>query len=293
MKMLVAVTAMVAVLALPACAQRGGGHGGGGFSGHGASVGHAGVSGGMRSGGGSRPGGFSGSGVHAVNGRFYARPGYAGRAYAGQGYAGFPPRAGYLNNRGPRLPYRPPYRGGHGLGVYGVGGYPYGYPYVNPYLLGYPDAFDDEGYDNGYDAAPYADYGQQGYADDGQGPDSPYGPGYGPGSTPGYGGAPAPYPNQGMQPGQGYGPGYGSRSGRVPYTGSGVTSHPANETAVTVIFKDGRPAEQIHNYMLTSSTLTVLDGRYRQIPLDEIDREATVAMNRAEGVDFTFPNGGQ
>jgi len=41
--------------------------------------------------------------------------------------------------------------------------------------------------------------------------------------------------------------------------------------------------------MLTSTTLTVLDGRYQQIPVDRIDIAATQAANRADGVNFAVP----
>jgi hypothetical protein len=56
-----------------------------------------------------------------------------------------------------------------------------------------------------------------------------------------------------------------------------------------VIFRNGRAPEQIHNYLLTRTTLTVLDQPYRQIPLDQIDIAATVETNRKAGVDFSVP----
>jgi hypothetical protein len=70
---------------------------------------------------------------------------------------------------------------------------------------------------------------------------------------------------------------------------SGAVNPPAPEQAVTVIFKDGRPSEQIHNYLLTSTTLTVLDPKYRVIPLDQINLAATEATNQADGIDFRVP----
>jgi hypothetical protein len=60
---------------------------------------------------------------------------------------------------------------------------------------------------------------------------------------------------------------------------------------VTLVFKDGRPAEQIHNYMLTRTTLYVQDERRREIPVDELDLAATVKANKAAGVDFQVPGG--
>lgn len=56
-----------------------------------------------------------------------------------------------------------------------------------------------------------------------------------------------------------------------------------------MIFKDGRPPEKIHNYMLTANTLTVLDEQYQQIPVNQIDVTATDAANRAQGLHFQVP----
>jgi len=68
-----------------------------------------------------------------------------------------------------------------------------------------------------------------------------------------------------------------------------LPAQPAEETAVTLIFRNGRAPEQIHNYLLTPTTLTILDQPYRQIPLDQIDIAATVEKNREAGVDFRIP----
>jgi hypothetical protein len=77
---------------------------------------------------------------------------------------------------------------------------------------------------------------------------------------------------------------------RMSYTGPRDPVNPQlPEQAVTVIFKDGRPSEQIHNYLLTSTTLTVLDHKYREIPLDQINVAATQATNQADGIDFRVP----
>ena len=70
---------------------------------------------------------------------------------------------------------------------------------------------------------------------------------------------------------------------------SAQSAAPQNENAVTVVFKDGRPAEQIHNYALTRSTLFVLDEHHRDIPVDEIDLDATRKVNRDAGVEFQLP----
>jgi hypothetical protein len=68
---------------------------------------------------------------------------------------------------------------------------------------------------------------------------------------------------------------------------------PAAEDAVTLVFKDGRPSEQIRNYMLTRTTLYVQGERLREIAVADLDLAATEKVNREAGVDFRLPNGGQ
>jgi hypothetical protein len=65
---------------------------------------------------------------------------------------------------------------------------------------------------------------------------------------------------------------------------------PAPDTAVTLIFKDGRPSEQIHNYMLTRTTLYVQGQHLRQIPVDQLDLDATSKVNMDAGIDFRLPS---
>jgi hypothetical protein len=65
---------------------------------------------------------------------------------------------------------------------------------------------------------------------------------------------------------------------------------PTREEAVTLIFKDGRPPEQIHNYLLTRTTLFVGDQGRRAIPTDQLDLVATAKVNQDAGVDFQLPN---
>lgn len=62
------------------------------------------------------------------------------------------------------------------------------------------------------------------------------------------------------------------------------------QPATTLVFRDGRPPAQVRNYALTGSTLYALDGETRQeIPLSLLNVPATVAANRAAGVDFALP----
>ncbi len=148
-------------------------------------------------------------------------------------------------------------------------------------MLNYPGYY---GYDNSdYDSyqTPYAGYG---------GPVSP-GDAYGNSMQP-YSGsvgdrAPYNYGNGGdySSPAVEYPP-----NARTPYTGSVEASNSAtSQQAVTLVFNDGRPSEQIHNYLITSTTLTVLDQKYREIPLDQINLAATQQSNRTDGIDFRVP----
>jgi hypothetical protein len=164
--------------------------------------------------------------------------------------------------------YRPVYGGGY---VYPY--YPY-YPgfyagpiftgYADPWLFG-PDTYGDSGGYGDYganDPAPYRDYGAQ--------PSQPYPQEY-------YEGEPA-------AAGQAF------DRGSTPGAQNDVSGTAAlTSSAVTVIFNDGRPPEQIHNYLLTANSLTVLDSQYRQIPLTQIDVAATEQANRAAGVNFHVP----
>jgi len=65
---------------------------------------------------------------------------------------------------------------------------------------------------------------------------------------------------------------------------------PAEEEAVTLVFKDGRPSEQIHNYMLTRTMLYVRDQHRRDIPVAQLDLAATQKANQDNGVEFALPS---
>jgi hypothetical protein len=162
---------------------------------------------------------------------------------------------GYVYPYYPYYPYYPFYTGPIFTG------------YVDPWLFA-PDSYDDSaqyGNNGGYVPSPYRDYGTQ--------PSQPYPEEY-------YEGDPA-------AAGQAFG--RGASSSMAQSGENGVSAAPAPAGALTVIFNDGRPPEQIHNFLLTPGTLTVLDAQYRQIPLAQIDVEATRQANRAAGVDFRVP----
>jgi hypothetical protein len=77
---------------------------------------------------------------------------------------------------------------------------------------------------------------------------------------------------------------------RPAYQGQGDNAPVGAQPATTLIFKDGRPPVQVHNYALTANTLYALDGDSRkEIPLSLLNVQATVEANRAAGVDFALP----
>jgi len=78
---------------------------------------------------------------------------------------------------------------------------------------------------------------------------------------------------------------------RPPYQPQPVEAPTRPEPATTLVFNDGRPSMEVHNYALTGSKLYALDGETRQeIPLSALDLPATIAANRKTGVDFALPS---
>lgn len=258
MRRLAAVAVVILGLTLPACAQRGAAHGG--FSG-----GHAGgfSSGGFHS-------GFSAPAPSHFSGGFSSFSG---------AHSGYPASGSACATYTPRFSGGPSYRTPYNRSGFGANRTPYGGPdgrgrrvhisrngswlsyivpaYVGPwYGYGYPDT----GYYDDADAAAPAQ---------------------------------ASAPQYDVQPGEEEAarePYYPS-AGSYPPGGTYPQATPANEDAVTLVFKDGRPAEQIHNYALTRTTLFVLDDHRRDIPVDEIDLETTAKVNREAGIEFQLPAG--
>lgn len=187
-------------------------------------------------------------------------------------------RVPYRGSFEPRRPYRPGY-GDHGRhrdrdrgrrGWY-AGSYGYGYP---GYLYSYPYAINSGFYD--WDDSEDSGYGSDGSASQGYAEAVP---------NPGYDGGTE--PTQGQTYSQA--PAADARMPRPAYAGMS-TSAPEPEQAITVIFKNGRAPETIHNYLMNSRTLTDLDQQhYEQIPLNQIDIAATEQTNRARGLVFQVP----
>jgi len=145
-------------------------------------------------------------------------------------------------------------------------------PYISFYSAGYPYAYGPSVWP-GY---PFAsDYGDD-YGDDSQYAQNPQ---YADNGSYDNGG----YDTQPPQQWPAYGP-YAPSAGA-----SRSVSASGEDRAVTLIFKDGRPAEQIHNYVLTKNSIFVGDARGVTIPLDQIDLSATEKANRESGVDFHVP----
>ena len=276
MRSLAAIALMAAGFAIPVCAQHSGGHGsfsghagGGGFAGHAGSVGRGAPV--IHGSGPARPAPFRPSAPRNAGGiRPSApvsnfRPHPPGSPIGRRRYPG----GDHDRDDGYRRAYRSPYS-------YGLG-YPY-YGYM-PWLGGYDPYFWGMGSSDNSDSsntqAASGDSGgqyQNGQGSQDQGADNGQYPG-------GYGPPPDPY----------------ARAPRSPYeppASERLTPSPAGlaaEEAVTLVFKDGRPSEQIHNYVLTRTTLFVQDQNRRNIPVEQLDVAATEKTNRDAGVDFEVP----
>ncbi|AXC10821.1 hypothetical protein ACPOL_1475 [Acidisarcina polymorpha] len=99
-----------------------------------------------------------------------------------------------------------------------------------------------------------------------------------------------------MPPGPGYDQqGYAPMPPRPEYQPQpSSSSEPPAQPEVTLLFKDGRPPQQVQNYALTQTTLYVFDGaKRREIPLEQLDLEGTEKTNRDAGIDFQVPTEGQ
>jgi hypothetical protein len=289
-------------LALPAYAQHGGGHGG-------ATSGH---SGGSARGGAISHGGSTGRGGFSTHVR---PPSYSGMVGIQQPSSFSPPGRFPLPGRleppsrsgaglpdrghdfsGGRYPNRPSYPGRHRHrdrygdhdrdrrhgGRWAGGGFGYGYPYA----YAYPYVVDPGFYD----------WGPSDYSENEQGADA-----NGPSDQPPAYPAEPPYAGSGDVP-DGQQQGYAQPSASIapaqrqeyhfapsPPAGERSTAFSTRES-LTVIFKSGRPPVRIENYMLSSASLTNLDGgHFEKIPLDQIDVAATEQANRSRGIDFQVP----
>lgn len=253
MKHLAGLALAVVVVATPLYAQRGGG--GGGARGGGFS-GHSSPA--MRS---SAPA-FHGS--SAPVGQYHYSGGQLSNGSRPSGFSPIAQRPSFYNRRpgypGPNR-YRRPYAPYYGIGI------PYGVPVTGWDGSDYPGYFDSTGYDPSTGQPDDSGNSIDGYAQQAtdQGPPPPYQeqpPAEQPSAEP----QPAPAP---------------------------PAAAPENEDAVTLVFKDGRPPEQIHNYALTRTTLYVRDQHRRDIPVDQLDLAATQKVNHDAGIDFHVPGAAQ
>jgi hypothetical protein len=76
----------------------------------------------------------------------------------------------------------------------------------------------------------------------------------------------------------------------TPYRPTYAGREPDPQPATTLVFNDGKPPVQVHNYAVIGDTLYGLDTEARQeIPLADLNLPATIAINRKAGVDFSLP----
>jgi len=148
---------------------------------------------------------------------------------------------------------------------YGASQYRRPYPSRNRYGVPYLGA--------AWIAPGYLDLGYLGYPDTTTDDDSQAAPNYPTGYD-----NPPPYPEQLAPP-------YLSYTQAPPAPPAALP----DEDAVTLIFKDGRPPEQIHNYAMTRTMLYVRDKNHRDIPIAQLDLDATQKVNHDAGVDFQLP----
>jgi hypothetical protein len=187
---------------------------------------------------------------------------------------------------------RPRYNGYHGGARTGYYRGPiWGNAWLGAGYLGYP----------GYGFGDYGDVDASG-DDDSAAAAPSYDPNYGPAGPPpdysvaGTGGYAAGSPPPGYAVGyaapsaQGYRPAYQSGSAAATVV---PVAPAADEDTVTLVFKDGRPPEHIHNYAMTRTTLYVQDEHHQEIPMNELDLPATEKANREVGVSFEVPQGAQ
>lgn len=80
-----------------------------------------------------------------------------------------------------------------------------------------------------------------------------------------------------------------ARPARMPYIGPGPDRQYNQPQPVTVVFNNGQPPALVYNYVLTPTTLYVLDGYRYAVPLNVVDVPATDRVNRMAGVDFHLP----
>ena len=166
--------------------------------------------------------------------------------------------ANRYGNRDHRSPYRSPYRSEYAFPFWPG----YGAGYASWLGLGYwndPDT-GDYGYDDSQ-AQPYYGPSYDGY--------DPQADQFQPPEPPSYESQPRPY--------------YQQSSAASP------SPAPPTQSAVVLVFKDGRPSEQIHNYLLSRDTISIWDQHPREIPISQLDLEATEKANRDAGVDFKLP----
>jgi len=281
MKRSTAIALLLSGLALPAFAQHGGGHGG--FSGHAGAASpsfHSGFSA-------SRPSAPAFASRPAA-----MRPGYTAgmrpstpMRYGAQSlHYGANPGYGINGGRGVQDGHRPPYRRPDRGGIIyespyaRVGNYYGGYPYgLGFYGDDWGDSYDTSDSGNYQDTPYYGPDQYNGFDPQAQGQAYPQGQPQAWPPDPGSG------PDQGMaqlNPDTPYRPYYGTPQ---------PVSVQAAQPIMTLVFKDHRPNQQIHNYLINGDTITVWDQHPHEIALDQLDIAATQKINHDAGNDLFLP----
>lgn len=320
MKTGAAIAVILALLPLPAFAQRGSSHGGSfgsrGYGGHSSYSGHSGFIGHR---GASEPGGYApaapfrygplgpppavrydpphistphiGVGQNGLMGRpaYRAEFNGRGRVWDGDGNGGWDRRGDHDGNHD-----RDRFRGRarsfeNWYFLSSPGWVGYGYPYVlDPGFYDWSD-YDNSGYDQNNEASGYNNEGPN---DQPEYPNGEYGELGNANGGESFGEQGSAYGEEGEQPPPWPEPGASQTTPESHFSVSGLSaaSVPPLEGPLRVFFKDGRAPEEMQNFMLTAKSLTDLDAdHYEQIPLDQVDVDATARANRASGLEFRVP----
>lgn len=92
-------------------------------------------------------------------------------------------------------------------------------------------------------------------------------------------------------------PAYGGQAtGPLPTSGLGPVASSRHlpdtsesDETIILVFRDGRAPLQVRNYILTRSAVYLPGKHFNEIPLSDLDLEATQRVNWAAGVTFRLP----
>jgi hypothetical protein len=197
------------------------------------------------------------------NGQVFRAPGFAAR-----GTSGSIARSSIAGENRYRMPYRPSYRRDprydrrYRNGSVVLFGWPNTYAVAGyPGFLDYPWDYDES--DNSYVSPGYAPQDYNSEPENQQQPEYPEPPAW---------------------------PSSGAPQNDSQSSAPAPVAVPTQENEpVTLVFNNGRAPVTIHNYLLTRATLYVMDQHRSEIPVAELDLDATAKVNREAGIDFKLP----